>query len=112
MLSRRIQFGNVSNGTVFMLFFLCLSVVDAFGKLPSAIFDGNFYELGGFTECFHIQRNEVPYKTQYCMANLIFDINLAGIPKPRSNQHDILNMPRTFHANPNFLIDSRAALSR
>lgn len=46
------------------------SVIDSWGKLPSAVYSGNFYELGGFSQCFNIQRNHSTYKTQYCLGKL------------------------------------------
>lgn len=52
-----------------------LTVIDAWGKIPSAVFDGNFFEFGGFSECFHIQRESELYKTQYCIGQLVIDID-------------------------------------
>lgn len=94
------------------VFRVCL-VVDAWGKLPSAIFQGNLFEFGGFSECFHIERNENVYKTQYCMADLVFDFN--GIAKPRLNQHNIemfniINMSKIRHPDDEFLINTRMAV--
>lgn len=48
-------------------------VLDASGKWPSAIMSGNFYELGGFSQCFDVQRYGKPYKTQYCLGQFVFD---------------------------------------
>lgn len=42
-------------------------VVDSWGNFPSGIFNGNIYDFGAFRECFHIERNGNPYKTQYCI---------------------------------------------
>lgn len=49
------------------------SVVDAWGKFPSGIFNYNFFDLGSFSECFHIDRLGVNYKTQYCIGQLILE---------------------------------------
>lgn len=52
---------------------LCLSsnlVVDAWGKFPSGILEGNLFELGSFPECFHIEKNDELYHTKYCLAQL------------------------------------------
>lgn len=48
-------------------------VADAWGKLPSGIFNYNFFDPGSFRECFHIERNGVNYKTQYCIGQLILE---------------------------------------
>lgn len=42
------------------------SVVDAWGKIPLGNLNGTFYELGEFSQCFHIE----PIKTQYCLVKL------------------------------------------
>lgn len=66
------------------------SVVDAWGKIPSGILDGNLIELGSFSECFHIERNNEPYKSKYCTAKLSFD--LKGMPASRSDQSSMNNV--------------------
>lgn len=43
------------------------SVLDSSGKLPSGIMSGNFFDFGAFSQCFHIKRNGINYKTQYCI---------------------------------------------
>lgn len=48
-------------------------VVDAWGQTPSGILTGNLYDLGAFSQCLHIKRNEKIY-TQYCMVHVIFDL--------------------------------------
>ena len=53
------------------IFVVCVLVVDAWGKVPSAFFDGNFYELGGFEECLSIKRDNQPYETKYCLGVII-----------------------------------------
>lgn len=54
-------------------------MVDAWGKLPSALLEGNLYDFGGFSECFHIERNEQHYNTKYCLGQMEIDINEALI---------------------------------
>lgn len=66
-------------------------VLDAWGKFPSSIFEGNLYEFGGFAECFQIKRNAEQYKTQYCLGNLIID--LKGIMQQNAYQNDFHNVP-------------------
>lgn len=39
------------------------------------IFSGNLYELGGFSQCLNIKRDGHRYKTQYCLGQLIFELN-------------------------------------
>lgn len=62
-----------------------ISVIDAWGKLPSAVFSGNFYELGGFSQCFDIQKNDVTLKTQYCMGKLNVDHSQTATVTPEAN---------------------------
>lgn len=50
------------------------SVVDAWGKLPSAFLDGNLYELGGFSECLNIEWNSKPYQSKYCLGAISLDV--------------------------------------
>lgn len=54
-------------------------VVDAWGKFPSGILEGNLFELGSFQECFHIERDDEPYDTKYCLAEL----KLKSTPQSR-----------------------------
>ncbi|XP_031625866.1 nose resistant to fluoxetine protein 6-like [Contarinia nasturtii] len=49
-------------------------VVDAWGKIPSGVLSGNYYDAGAFSQCFNIKRNGELFKTQYCMGNLVFDL--------------------------------------
>lgn len=42
------------------------SVVDAWGRIPPENFNGTSYELGEFSQCFHIER----FQTQYCVVNI------------------------------------------
>lgn len=45
-------------------------VLDAWGNFPSGTMRGNFFDLGSFSQCFHIERNEKAVKTQYCIGQL------------------------------------------
>lgn len=45
------------------------SVVDAWGKIPSGILNGNFYEFGAFPQCFDLKDVQKP-ETQYCISQL------------------------------------------
>lgn len=76
-----------------------IAVVDAWGKLPSGILDGNLYELGAFSECFHIIRNGETYKARYCMGQLVFD--LKSILGSKSHQYNVNtlfpNIPQMDH---------------
>lgn len=57
------------------------AALDAWGKIPSALFDGNLYEFGGFSECIHIKRNDVDYKSKYCLGQLQFNASQSSAPK-------------------------------
>lgn len=48
-------------------------VLDSWGKFPSAIFSGNLYEFGGFSQCFDIKRDGKHYETQYCLGQVILE---------------------------------------
>lgn len=91
---------------------LCL-VVDAWGKIPSGLLSGNFYELGSFSQCFDIQRNKTRFETQYCVAYVTIDsldfnspsmankrlrVNQLNIPDLRQavNEEDNLGQPMAF----------------
>lgn len=63
---------------------LVYSVLDAWGKIPSALADGNLYSLGGFSECFHIERNDVLYESKYCLGKLEFNSNGSSSAYQRS----------------------------
>lgn len=61
-------------------FFFCIQfynhkVVDSWGKFPSGILSGNFYELGSFTECLNLKRNGERYESQYCLASVKANFN-------------------------------------
>lgn len=57
------------NFFTYILYFLA---VDSWGNFPSGIFGGNFFDLGSFSQCFHIIRNESAYESQYCIGQLKF----------------------------------------
>lgn len=69
---------NSNLALIIKLFFnVRLLVVDAWGKLPSAFLDGNLNELGGFTECMGITRNNQSYDSKYCLGEISLK-NLTG----------------------------------
>lgn len=68
--------------------FLCL-VVDAWAKIPSTVLSGNMFEFGGFSECFHIERDQELYKTQYCLGYMIVDFNGGLIPKSQQRNNGL-----------------------
>lgn len=74
--------------TIFILIRIFFwTVVDAWGKLPSAFIDGNFYDLGGFTECLNIELDDGSlYDSKYCLGEIKFK-NLKKSLAPRSYQH-------------------------
>ena len=51
--------------------FYLYSVVDSWGNFPSGVLNGNLFEPGSFSECFHIKRNGKPYETKYCIGKLM-----------------------------------------
>lgn len=52
---------------------MCL-VIDTWAKLPSAVFSVYSYEFGEFSRCFNIKRQEKFYRTQYCMGQLVLQL--------------------------------------
>ncbi|XP_055303304.1 O-acyltransferase like protein-like isoform X2 [Sitodiplosis mosellana] len=79
-------------------------IVDAWGKMPSGILNGNLYDLGAFSQCLHIERNEEVYRTQYCMAHVIFDLE-DFISAPISFEYTLshMNVPKVMStAQPEF----------
>lgn len=46
---------------------MCFAVVDSWGKIPSGFLEGNLFELGSFTECLNIKRDNKPYESKYCL---------------------------------------------
>lgn len=65
-------------------------VVDSWGKLPSGVLSGNFYEFGAFSQCFDIKRNDELYKTKYCLGQLALD--WKGVPGPKSYESNSYQM--------------------
>lgn len=57
--------------------FVLHSVLDAWGKVPSAIFSGNLYDLGGFSQCSNIERQGKVYKTQYCIGQVVIESDIV-----------------------------------
>lgn len=43
--------------------------------MPSGILAGNAFELGSFTQCLNIKRNEEKYDSQYCLAAISAETN-------------------------------------
>lgn len=75
------------------------TVADAWGKLPSIMLNKHTFELGGFSECLHIERNGSAYPTKYCMAHTYVDIINISNEYPRyasniliSEKHKDLNL--------------------
>lgn len=86
---------------------LMVSVVDAWGKMPSGFFSGmyhleitnlhwiiynkttflgNLYELGEFSQCLNIKRDGKRYETKYCVGQLIFNgLNMVPMAKTFSS---------------------------
>lgn len=83
--------------------YLRTKVLDAWGKLPSGLLEGNLYELGAFSECFHIERNDKHYDSKYCMGELAFDVKGITAPKSRMNK---------FFFPENFQIDDEQIVPR
>lgn len=83
-------------------------VVDSWGKLPSALLSGNFYDFGGFSECFHITRNNSGYQTQYCLGDLMLEFN--GMPKEQKVSQ--WNVPYAFLSENNGQINPRGFLPK
>ena len=60
-------------------------VVDSWGKIPSALLDGNLYELGGFEECLNIQWNDGLYESKYCLGALKIDRKMLQVSHKNIN---------------------------
>lgn len=71
-------------------------MIDAWGKFPSGLMEGNFYEFGAFSECFHIERETELYETKYCMGQLV--LHLDGISSTQSYQYNAIKniLPKTW----------------
>lgn len=87
-----------------------MAVIDAWGKLPSGLLDGNFYDFGTFSECFHIQRNMELYPTKYCTGQVIFDLN--GISSAKSQQYRAINrmLPNVWQLSDNQVVPKLAPI--
>lgn len=49
--------------------------------MPSGILmEGNFFDLGAFSQCFRIKRNDRSYPTQYCIGQFKFPTNETHRP--------------------------------
>lgn len=87
-------------------------VVDAWGKLPTGILEGNFQDLGSFSECFHIERNETTYKTKYCSVEV--DPNLKWLQmqkaQPISFSFNNMFLPETMQMDDEPTITPRRTL--
>lgn len=59
--------------------------MDAWGKTPSGILDGNLYDFGAFAECFQIERDNKLYHTKYCLAKLTLNWNRNSTIQPIVN---------------------------
>lgn len=84
-------------------------VIDAWGKLPSGILSGNFYEFGAFSQCFNIERFNELYETQYCLGYLIIG---KGVVSRKLHQSDIVTLPNIFQTVDAPEITPRIAVSK
>ncbi len=57
-----------------IVLFYNISVLDAFGKLESAILQGNIRSLGSYDQCTQVTTSQ-EFTTKYCMASLSVSIN-------------------------------------
>ncbi|XP_055304016.1 uncharacterized protein LOC129569308 [Sitodiplosis mosellana] len=71
-----------------------MKILDSWGKIPSGILSGNFYEFGDFSQCLNIKRNGTLYKTQYCMGQLALNMDTSTLV-PRSHMNNI-NVPNVW----------------
>lgn len=78
--------------------------MDSWGKIPSGVLSGNIYELGAFSQCFHIERENKPYETQYCSGQLLLDLSSALGKNNLRREND-------FQSNNNEQIQARMAMS-
>lgn len=74
------------------------------------MFDGNFYDFGAFSECFHIERNMELYPTKYCMGQVVFD--LKGISRKKSLENSVIDsiIPSMLQMDDNQIIPRLAPL--
>lgn len=82
-------------------------VLDAWGKIPSSVFEGNLYEFGGFSECLHIEHNNERYETQYCLSHLIVD---GILPQPSKFDAGTINIQKILQQDNGVSHDTRAIL--
>lgn len=52
-----------------------MMILDSWGKIPAGIMSGNYFDLGAFSQCFHIKQNDTHYPTQYCIGQFKFPTN-------------------------------------
>lgn len=69
-----------------------LLVLDSWGKIPSAFLDGNMNELGGFSECLNVKRNDEVYESKYCLG----EISLEPPKKLFQRSHQFNNVDGIF----------------
>lgn len=82
---------SISNRIHFSYCFLICLVLDAWGKIPAAVLSGNTYDLGGFAQCFELDRDAESFETQYCLGRLFFDVQGNIMPKQyRYNLNNIM----------------------
>lgn len=67
--------------------FSFILVLDSWGKMPSGIIEGNFYELGAFDQCIGIEEPEKQFTAQYCLSQ----ITRASEPEPPENSNATSN---------------------
>jgi len=85
--------------------FLLISALDAWGKFPSGIMQGNIYWIGSVYECEHHLRGlnnsviEQPFRTRTCVVHndyLRMTRPIYGMCVPQScNANDIVNYINT-----------------
>lgn len=73
------------------------AVLDAWGKIPSGVLEGNMVEFGSFSECFNIKRDGELYKSKYCLPQILFKLDgvmgeLSKISEARSYQSVMNNI--------------------
>lgn len=63
----------------FLKFFNIFSVADSWGKIPSGMLSGNFYQYGNFDQCLVSMHessiNNAKFKGQYCLSQITSDGN-------------------------------------
>lgn len=79
-------------------YFVCIAVIDSWGKIPSGVLDGNLFEFGAFSQCLNIDRYDEAYKTKYCLAHLIIDFNGISLSKSYQSKSNHVIWPNNLHA--------------